>query len=98
MAWFLHITSLPGDYKGHLDPVLDKTNRETRQGEIYCDFVSTQGIQCDYHGTPAQVGIHKYHIHDWLNPIKATILNNECPYCGLALASTKSARTHAHKA
>ena len=79
------------------DPPPTPSQPDRDPGQVQCEIALPDGTPCDFVGTPAQVGVHKYYHHGLCNPIKATVVSRECPGCGTLFADKKSAKEHAHR-
>ena len=97
MIWFRGITVCLEDLRSARDPCIQKEIFRLHEGEIGCEEVLEDGMICEFTGTPAVVGVHKYYCHGKCNPIKATVVTNECPGCREVFSSMKSAKEHAHR-
>ena len=97
MKWFRGLTTCIEDLRHPNDPKIDKPVYRMNQDEVQCEEILEDGQVCQFTGRPADVGVHKYYVHKKCNPIKATVLTNACPGCGEILASTRSAKEHAHR-
>ena len=96
MVWFKHITTDLHDLR-HYKDISEPRESQMPQGESRCEHVNMDGSVCQFQGPPALMGLHRYYDHGMCNPIKATVVNNECPGCGTIFASVKSAKEHANR-
>ena len=99
MPWFIHGAGYIEDHYDYSDPQYNDTSvRRDESRECVCDHEDAEGIACDFTGTPAEVGVHKYYCHGIGNPAKALVFSNECPGCRKLFANVRSAKGHARRA
>ena len=78
VAWFMHLTVDPRELKDYGDPPKPAV-RPVPEGQLACDSFAEDGAPCQFVGGPAALGVHKFYHHGQCNPIKATVLMNQCP-------------------
>jgi len=72
------------------------TEARNESEALQCDLWDKDGNACNFQGTQASMGQHKWVIHGLCNPAKALVITNECPACRNIFANLKSARQHAY--
>ena len=78
MQWFIHGAGYIEDHYDYSDPQYNDTSvRRDESRECVCDHEDAEGIACDFTGTPAEVGVHKYYCHGIGNLAKALAFSNE---------------------